>query len=255
MTGTSFEQTIDYFLESGAFTSMQFGETYSQTSIAETKLDSTDSRKRIITVNARYQNEFFAYFIAAVSQEILHGTPFGPADEVIINTETGIVMTEVLADHPDLAYVNTELARRMNDYVEMFLNSRHPNSARPVIIAPDGLGLYPGSTVDTNKDIWTNFHAGGSSAAPPVSAAVLAGLGITATDGKYDQATAAMFEAMADPNLPPTTRLRVAVLLQLLSVDEIARKLATDTQRVIDTFKLQPLLRVIAKGQHAPPSP
>ena len=134
-----------------------------------------------------------------LGHEIQHGAQASSADEAVVNFETGMVMTEVLAKHSELAYLNSELARRMNDYAMAFLNSKHPHSAENVIIAPDGLGLFPGSTGDTNKDIWSEFHGAGASMFPTVATTVLASLGITGTDGNYDQSTAALFEHLDDP--------------------------------------------------------
>ena len=68
----------------------------------------------------------------------------------------------------------------------------------------------------------------------------------------YDQTTAGLFEHMADPNLTPVVRLRISVLLQLVSVSQIATKLGITSAQAIATFGLQPILNIIAAGQHAP---
>jgi hypothetical protein len=149
MTGTSFEPAITYFLDSGKFAPMAFGPMDRQTDIAETHNGPLPANLRTISVSGRYDDEPFAYFTSVIGQEILHGNPFGPADEVVINFLTAMVMDEQLASHPELAYLSSELARRMNDYAMMFLNSRRPSSAQNVIIAPDGVG---------NKDVWSNYH-------------------------------------------------------------------------------------------------
>jgi hypothetical protein len=57
---------------------------------------------------------------------------------------------------------------------------------------------------------------------------------------------------MADPYLTPIGRLRVSVLLRLVSVSQIATKLGITSAKAISTFGLQPILNIIAAGQHAP---
>ena len=69
---------------------------------------------------------------------------------------------------------------------------------------------------------------------------------------KYSQDTAALFAHMADPYLPPTTRLQVSVLLQLATPAEIAKTLGNTAEHAISAFNLQPYLDVITNGQHAP---
>jgi hypothetical protein len=62
-----------------------------------------------------------------IGHELQHGFQAGNnADEAITNYELAIECTELLAKHPQLAYLNTELARRLNGFVQLFLNSRHP---------------------------------------------------------------------------------------------------------------------------------
>ncbi len=252
MTGTTFEPVINDFLNSGVWTGMKFGPLTITTALAQSQADPATLGKRITVISTRYRDEAFPYLVALLGHEDQHADGVvSNTEEAILNEETGMVMTEVLAKHPELAYANTELARRMNDYAMAFLNSRHPNSAQNVIIAPDGLGLYPGST-DTNPDMWSNFKGGGSTPQQPVTGTILGTLGITGRDGKFDQATAARFETMSDPKLDPVTRLRVSVLLGLTNANEIAQKLAITAQEVTDTFQLQPILDVVASGQHAP---
>ncbi len=255
MRGTTFQPTIDYFLTSGRFTGIQSAQTIRTTDIAETTQNFT-TQERTITVNDRYRNEPFAYMVAALGQEIQHSTiPSNGGSEAFLNFETAVVMNEVLAVHPKLAYLDTELARRSNEETMMFLNSRHPGSAENVIIAPDGLGLFPGSPVDTKKDVWSNYGGCCTSEAPSVARTVLKSIlpGVHLPDPlNYDESTARLFEHLKDPYLPPTTRLRNAVLLQLISVSQIAHKLGITNAQAISKFKLQPILKVVHAGQHGP---
>ncbi len=123
-----------------------------------------------------------------------------------------------------------------------------------MIIAPDGLGLFPGST-NTNVDVWGDFNGSGSTLAPSVAETVLANLlpGVTLPDPlNYDQTTAGLFEHFADPYLTPDVRLRLSVLLQLVSVDQIASTIGITDAQAIQTFNLRPILDIIAAGQHSP---
>ena len=253
MRGTTFQPTIDYFLNSGNFTGMQFGPTDSLLGISQTKQDLQG--KRTITVNDRYRNEPFSYLIPMLGHEIQHGSPASQADEAFCNFESAMVINEVLAEHPKLAYRDTELARVMNSFALMFLNSRHPGSAQNVIIAPDGRGLFPGSTAFANKDVWSLYHGSGISLAPSVARTVLRSIlpGVTLpTPLNYDESTAKLFEHLKDPYLSPTTRLRNAVLLQLVSVSQIAHKLGITNSQAISKFRLQPILKVVHAGQYGP---
>ena len=253
MTGTTFEPVINDFLNGGVWSGMKFGTLTIFTAVAQSQADPANPRKRVTVINSRYQHEGFQYLIALLGHEDQHADAIvSNAEEAILNEETGLVMTEILAKHPELAYVNTELARRMNDYAMGFLNSRHPNSAQNVILAPDGLGLFPDSSTDTKRDMWSNFNGGDSTPQQPITETILGNLGITGSDGKFDQATAALFERMNDPNLDPVTRLRVSVLLGLTNVKAISQKLGISAQQATDTFNLQPTLDIIAGGQKAP---
>jgi hypothetical protein len=201
-----------------------------------------------IFVSSRYENEPWQLFVALIGHELQHTqSEVSPADEAITNFELAIEFAELLAKHPQLAYLNTELARRLNGFVELFLNSRHPGSAQNVIIAPDGLGLAPGST-NSYVDWWGDYTDGhgipGSSSAPPVEGeAVLGSLlpGVKLPNPlNYDQTTAGLFSHMADPYLIPAVRLRISVLLQLMSVSQIAAKLGITSAKAISTFGLRP---------------
>ncbi len=102
------------------------------------------------------------------------------------------------------------------------------------------------------RDIWTYFHGMGSSVAPDEAQTVLSSIGIAAFDGKYDQSTAALFEQTNDPKLPPVSRLRVSVLLGLVSPAAVASALGITSDKAISTFTLKPILDIVATGPHAP---
>jgi hypothetical protein len=257
MSGTSFEPAIQDFTDNQFFSTITYGPLITTTVIAQSQQDPNDPSKRVVVINERYADEPFTNLVAVLGHEDQHSdNSVAPAEEAILNEETGMVEVEVLSAHPELAYVDTELTRRMNDYAMMFLNSRHPNSAQNVIVAPDGAGLYPGSAAHTAPDTWTNLHGGGTTTTPAVTATILRAIlapGTTLPSPlAFDQTAAALFENLRDPLLPPAARLRVTVLLQLTTPAEIAHVLGESTEQVISTFGLQPILDIIAKGQHPP---
>ncbi len=259
LMGTSVQPAISYYLHNTAFFSVgpiAFGATLSLTATAET--DHSGGHAQIL-IPTRYENEPWQLFVPLIgAAELQHSqSQITPADEAITNYEFDIEYAEILAKHPQLAYRDTELTRRSNGGVMEFLNSRHPNSAQNVIIAPDGLGLYPGTT-NPFKDMWSNYTGttgGGVSPAPSEAKTVLKSLlpGVNLPNPlTYDESTAKLFQHMKDPYLPPATRLKLAVLLQLVSVSQVAHKLGITNTQAISRFRLQPILKVVHAGQYGP---
>jgi hypothetical protein len=60
-----------------------------------------------------------------------------------------------------------------------------------------------------------------------------------------DQATAELFENLNDDWLNDTQRAQISVLLQLVTVEEIAQATGLGEQQIIDTLGLQPYLDAI----------
>jgi hypothetical protein len=216
----------------------------------------TDSG-RVIFFNARYQYEHFGLFSGVVAHEILHQFPTSatPAEEVLLNTLTALVAMQVLNRQPKLATLGTELSRTMNGGRLMLINSRAPGSSRSAVVAPNGKGTVPGSAM-SRSDLWQHaayFHALGRPAdpadtrpAPPVLAIVFrkvlasgAGLPSPLTFGlKTSQA----LSPMNDTWMTPVDRLRVSVLLGLVSMDEIVKYTGLPRAKAIATFRLAPIL-------------
>lgn len=245
MTGTSFEPAIDALLTGNVFTSVAFGEPSPTTVIAQSQLDPVAGNgKHKIVFNSRYQNEKFQLLIGIMGHEIQHDDLRAPGgEEAFMAEETGIVYLEVLARNPSLAHLNTELTRRMNDFAMAVLNSKHPHSAQNVVVAQDGLGLYPRSSSDNNPDVWNeNLGAGSSPLSSPASPVILRSLLAPGTPipTNFDRAGAAAFEHLADPKLPPVTRVRLSVLLGLVSVDTVAQQSGLSKDQAIQTLGLQP---------------
>ena len=79
----------------------------------------------------------------------------------------------------------------------------------------------------------------------------LAELAAAAVADVAGEAVAAFAAVELREDAPAEVRLRVGVLLQLVSVDQIAGKLGITNAQAIQTFNLQPILDIIAAGQHS----
>jgi hypothetical protein len=212
---------------------------------------------RVIFFNARYQSEHFALLNGILAHEVLHhdSPPASATEELILHTLTAIVHMQVLSRQPTLATSGTELARYMNSLALMLVNSRVPGSWRSAIIAPRGRGTVPASA-KSQRDLYAHakdFHFLGRSAspddsspAPPVFAAVLRKLlapGVALPKPlTYSKKTAELFSKLNDTWLSPVDRLRVSVLLGLVSMDEIVKYTGLPRAKVITMFKLAPIL-------------
>jgi hypothetical protein len=215
--------------------------------------------KRAILFNPRYPSEHFALFTGIFAHEVLHHDMSAPpTEEVILNTLSAIVHMQVLSRQPELATSGTELSRRMNDLVLVLVNSRVPDSSRSAIIAPKGQGTAPGSA-GSQRDLWghgKDFHLMGfsanpsdSSPAPPVFGAVLRRIlapGVAIPKPlTYSKKTAELFSRLNDTWLSPVDRLRVSVLLGLVSMDEITAYTGLSREKAISMFRLAPILAVM----------
>ena len=258
LAGTSLAPAEQYFLDNAAYFTggITFDALDSFKAPSETQRSYNGSTVGArVLINSRYQHEPWQLFTVLIGHELQHTQSQAvPVDEAITNFELTIEYTEILAKHPAMAYWDTELSRRLNGFAQLFLDSRAANSAQNAMIVSGGGGLFPGSN-NPATDIWTDYHGGGIAPAPTVAQQVLAELlpGVPLPSPlKYSQDTAALFAQMADPYLPPTTRLQVSVLLQLITPAEIAKALGDTAQQATSTFNLQPYLDVIANGQHTP---
>lgn len=210
-----------------------------------------------IVFNRRYNGEHFALLSGVFAHEILHwndGVP-PPTEEVILHVVNIVVYMQLLRLNPELATSGTELARQKNSDVLVFINSRSPGSSRSAIIVPTGRGTAPGSTRN-ERDIYQHakyYHGYGwaakpedSSPAPPVFATVLRSLlapGVKIPKPlTYSKKTAELFSKMNDTWLSPVDRLRVSVLLGLVSMEEIVKYTGLPRAKAIATFRLAPIL-------------
>jgi hypothetical protein len=211
-----------------------------------------------IILNGRYRSEHFALLSAMLAHEILHHDPTTNfAEEIVLNAVTSIVHMQLLARRPELATSRTELSRYMNEWALLLANSRRPGSPRIALIAPSGRGVAPGSP-ENAPDLWTfitkryteagSIRAGTSDAvpAPPALAAVLRKLvapGVLVPAGvSYSRKTAQFFSRLNDTWLTPVDRVRLNVLLGLLSVDEIVAYTGLPRSKAVTAFRLAPVV-------------
>jgi hypothetical protein len=242
MRGTLFQPTINYFLNSGRFLSMNYGPLPSAATIANS---SGGDSKRIITFNDRCAREDFRYLVETVGHEILHhDAPNSGAEEVINKALSGMSHLQVLSKHPELAYTGTELARQDSTQAFLFLNSHEHGSPDSEIFAPTGTGVAPGSPFN-QPDFWTIFGGdSNTSPAPTALGQVVHPLGLP-TPSTFSLATAKTFENLNDDWLSDVGRVQIEVLLQMLSVQTIADKANLSRSRVISKLHLRPYLDAI----------
>lgn len=249
MVDTLWEPTIDHFLNSGRFTTVTFGATIHPDSVAES-VNNGDGTRRIV-FNQRYDRENFALFIGVVGHEIMHDDSANSgSEEAILHGLTAMVHAQVVSRHPELAYAGTELTRRTNTAVLAWLNSKNRDSPDSQLVAPEGLGVFPGGQISA-PDFWSLFgNPTDSSPAPAgIFTEVLALLGLPGSS-VFDKPTAATFGRADDSWLSYPDRVGLNILLQAITVKEIAREHDLSKDRVIRILSLRDELAVI--GAHRP---
>jgi hypothetical protein len=250
--GTVAEPVIDYFLSHSRDYAGQprFDPIPDQSVIANA---TGGGSSRLILFNPRYEAEHFALLTGVFPHEVLHhdtGEPPGP-EEAILNGLSAMVHMQILARHPELATSGTELSRQTNSQAAILANSRAPGSAHIAIVAPNGRGVAPGSPF-SKPDFFTLFASrtpDQASPAPPVLATVLRKLlapGVALPKPlTYSKKTAELFSKMNDTWLSPVDRLRVSVLLGLVSMEEITAYAGLSREQAVSMFRLAPILAVM----------
>ena len=248
--GTAGESAIDLLFSDGY--SMRFGGIPYQDLVAMVN-DRTGSRA--VYVNRRYELEHFALLPTVVAHEILHHDTSNPrVEEAILNATTALIHMQVLSRHPELAYTGTELSRQLNDLVLLLANSRAPGSSRSAIVAPTGKGSAPGSA-RSQPDLLTFFLkretviGDRSARAAPAPDAFKPVLRYLLSPGvmipkplMFDKPTAKLFSRMNDRWRSPVERLRVSVLLGLVSLDEITAYTKLSRAKATAKFGMAPVL-------------
>ncbi len=254
LRGTAGEPAIDLFLRNPLLVAPRFGGLGVQM-LGRASIVGFPDRRTEIIVNVRHQAEHPALLSTTVMHEILHHdlVPASFPEEILLNTVAGVVHMQMLARRPTLATGGTELSRFMNEWALELTNSRAPGSHRIALVAPNGRGVAPGSPLDV-PDYWTfvtNVYkknpTRNEAVAPAPSAfrAILAKLLAPEAMPKtvtFSKKTAQLFSRMNDTWLSPVDRLRVSVLLGLVSVEEIVRYTGLSRAKAISTFRLAPVL-------------
>lgn len=248
--GTAAETAIDLLFGDGY--SMRFGGIPYQQLIAMV-IGNTGSR--MVHFNRRYELEHFALLTGVVAHEILHHDTSNPrVEEAILNATTALVHMQLLSRHPELAHTGTELSRQLNDLVLLLVNSRMPGSSRIALVAPAGKGIAPGSarsqpdllTFFLKREILIGDRSATSAPAPDAFAPTLRqllGPGVAIPQPLlFGTPTAKLFSRMNDRWLPPVERLRVSVLLGLVSMEEITAYTKLSRAKATAKLGLAPIL-------------
>ncbi len=182
-------------------------------------------------VNARYRAEHPVLVAPSLVHDLLWSGPgAGQYEEVVLHALCALVHTQLLARHPFVGELRTELARRQHSLAITLLNSRRPGRAEISLIAPDGPGTIPGGDERMQTpDFWSIPFVSG----PPQTAAAPALLGdvlalVAPSDApelpalpaplRYDEALGAWISRTALRGaLTVEEQYRAAVALGLLS--------------------------------------
>lgn len=238
MKGTLLQPTINYLLNGGAFSQVRYGGVSNPSAVAQV----TGST---VIVNRRYDREDFRHLIGVMGHESLHDDNSVPgAEEAILTSLTAMTYLQVLSKHPERAHTGTELARQMNTFALLFLNSREHGSPTSEVNAPTGRGVASGSPRN-EPDIWSVFD--GDATTSPASAPlgqITRSLGVGSAS-RFSLATAKSFKDLNDSWLSDVGRVQISVLLRLVSVKTIANKTGLSRSEVKRKLRLGPYLDAI----------
>ena len=119
-------------------------------------------------VNARYRGEHPVLVAPSLVHDLLWSGPgAGQHEEATLHALCALTHVQLVARHPFVAELRTELARRQHSLAITLLNSRHPGSPDIAIVAPDGPGTIPGGAAGMQTpDFWCIPFVGG----PPQAA-------------------------------------------------------------------------------------
>ena len=242
LKGTLMEPALDYFLNGGDFVALWVGPLPAPTVIAGT---AGGGGVKVITINERDASENFRALIPTIGHEILHGddNQNSAAEETINHALTGMAWMQMLSRFPELAFGSSDVPRVNNTDAMLFVNSRERGSPDSEIYAPSGSGVAPGSPFNAH-DLWTLCGSSGSSPASPTLIKILPSLGLP-KPAQFNQATAETFESLNDKWLSDVQRVQVAVMLQMISLDDITRVSGLSQKQAIDLLGLQPYLDAI----------
>jgi hypothetical protein len=114
-------------------------------------------------VNARYRAEHPALVAPSLTHDLLWSGPgAGQYEEATLHALCALVHVQLVARHPFIADLRTELARRQHSLAITLLNSRRPGRPEISVIAPDGPGTIPGGAESMQTpDFWSIPFVGG----------------------------------------------------------------------------------------------
>lgn len=243
MRSTLLQPTINNFLGTDKFEPMRYGPLPGVDAIANVRGAST--QRRMLSVNDRYEREDFRYLVGVMGHEFLHDdAELRRAEEVVLNGLSGMTYLQVLRTDPQLAHTGTELSRQMNTLALLFLNSRERRSPNSELYAPTGTGVFPGGPHQF-PDVWTAYGGdAATSPAPRALAQVARGVGLRGASN-FSLATAKKFSGVDDKWLSDVGRVQISVLLQMVSVQEIAKISGLGRSEVKRKLRLGPYLDAI----------
>ena len=241
---------IDEYLDSGIHAgTLDWRETgWAFTEAAVTGEDG----KRYTSMSERYRYEHFAHAAPSIVHALLHHDDrFSYPEDVIVLAVASVTYMQFLVIEPELAHHGTELSRFNNTFAMALLNSHHPGSADITLVVRGGTSVLPGSPVDA-PDFWSLIARDqGSSPMSPGARATLENMLMPGTpipsDLAFGQAAVDLIDGNIDSSvLGPVERLRVSVLLTMITSAEIAVLLDMPEDEVIDLYGLQEVEAVLA---------
>jgi hypothetical protein len=177
LDGTAGAVALDAFTRgAGPVESLRFGKTAAPGRIVGPPHQPQAAGERC--VSTRYRAEHFALVTPSLVHDLLWSGPgAGHAEETTLHALVALTHVQLLARHPELGDLRTELARRQHSLAITFLNSRHPGEARISVVAPDGPGTIPGGAPALQTpDFWSVPFGPTAEDGAPVPRTVLATL-------------------------------------------------------------------------------
>jgi hypothetical protein len=217
----------------------------------ETAVTGPDGR-RYVSMSERYRYEHFAAVTPNIIHAMLHhDDSFSYSEDAIIIAIATVSYLQLAALHPELAYQSTELARLNNTFALALLNSHPAGSPEIQLIVERGAGVLPGSPEDA-PDFWTLIaEQEGTTPASPTTRAILRKLldadTLIPADLDYSREMAELIGGNINPDvLPPVERVRLSVLLTMISTAEVAALVEAAPEEVAGMFDLGEIDALVA---------
>jgi hypothetical protein len=173
LTGTVAAPLLDAFPHSTTVRRLSWGQPASPGRVVG---PTPDDDPAVRVVNSRYRAEHPAIVAPSLAHDLLWAPDTAVQScDALLHALLAMVQIQLVARHPGLADLGTELTRRQNSLAITLLNSRHPGDHRIALVAADGVGTIPGGAPALQSpDFWSiPFAPDGDAAAPPALASVL----------------------------------------------------------------------------------